>query len=298
MKKLMVACAFLILAVSVLQALPDYLERADDLSSTGRNRESFNLLMEKLPAAGTDQERAQICWRLSRDSLLDADDCRYAAESTDPLDPLYTKAESYADQAIAFDPCSPMGYYLKACNIGRRVQARGNYASLPQADTMRKLLVRALRIDPGFSGPWYVLGQLYEQVPGWPLSFGEAAWAVSLGRKAIDAGTAALSNGTERDVSIDYWTQLARHLSKRDWSSARRAQEQENEARKFSAAVDPVERGYYYEGIVDIPPISDRDEARQLCRFAISRLRGVSCRTPSQNNDLENARETLAALGE
>ena len=54
-----------------------------------------------------------------------------------------------------------------------------------------------------------VLGQLYERAPGWPLSFGDVVWAVSLGRKAIDAGKAALSEGAEGDVPLDYSTSTA-----------------------------------------------------------------------------------------
>ncbi|MGA2379042.1 MAG: hypothetical protein ABSG85_07000 [Spirochaetia bacterium] len=298
MNKLLAVCAFLTLALPVLQAQPDYLERSDDLSFANGNMDSFHLLMEMLPAAKTDQERAQIYWRLSRDTILDTDIRRYAGASTDSLLPLYKRGESYADTAISLDPNNPMGYYLKACNIGRQEQACGTSASLSQAEMMRKLLVTAAKSDPRLSGPWYVLGQLYEQVPGWPFAFGNVVWAVSLGRKALDASTEEVSDGAERDVPLDYSIQLARHLAKRNWSSAKRVQEQANEARKFNTTNDPVERNFSYEGIVPIPPISDRAEGRQLCQFVISKLQSVSSLTLSQNNDLKNAQETIAGLGQ
>jgi len=298
MDKLLAVGAFLTLTLSVLQAQPDYLERSDDLSFADRNLESSALLMGMLPAARTDQERAEIYWRLSRDTILDADIRRYAGASTRSLLPLYKKGEYLADKAISFGPNNPMGYYLKACNIGRQEQACQTYASLSQAELMRNLLVKAVQADPQLSGPWYVLGQLYEQAPGWPLSFGNAAWAVSLGRRALDAGREDVSNGVEREVPLDYSIQLARHLAKRDWSSEKRAQEHANEAQKFNATSDPVERNLFYEGIVSIPPISDRAEGRQLCQFVISKLQSVSRLTLSQQNDLKNVRETLAGLGQ
>jgi hypothetical protein len=297
MNKLLAVGAFLTLTLS-LQAQPDYLERSDDLSFADRNQESSALLVGMLPAARTDRERAEIYWRLSRDTILDADIRRYAGASTDSLLPLYKKGEYFADKAISFGPSNPMGYYLKACNIGRREQACKTLASLSQAELMRNLLVKAVQADPQLSGPWYVLGQLYEQVPGWPLSFGNTVWAVSLGRKALDAGREDVSNGVEREVPPDYSIQLARQLAKRDWSSEKRAQEQTNEAQKFNATSDPVERNFFYEGIVSIPPISDRAEGRQLCRFVISKLQNVSRLTLSQQNDLKNAGETLAGLGQ
>jgi len=298
MSRLLVVGAFLTLTFSVVHAQPDYLKRADDLSFANGNMESFSLLMEALPTARTDQERAEIYWRLSRDTILDADIRRYAGASIGSLLPLYKKGEDLADKAISFGPSNPMGYYLKACNIGRHEQAYQTYASLSQAELMRTLLIKAAQADPRLSGPWYVLGQLYEQVPGWPLSFGNAAWAVSLGRKALDAAAAQVSNGIEREVPLDYSIQLARQLAKRDWSSEKRAQEHANEAQKFAATSDPVERNFFYEGIVSIPQISDRAEGRQLCQSVISKLQSVSRLTLSQQNDLKNAQETLADLGQ
>ncbi len=293
-RNVLVVFALLALKPLLLPAQAGYLEQSDDLNFASANAESSALLMEMLPAAQTDQERAQIYWRLSRDTIMGADVRRYAGETIESLLPLYRKAESYAGTAISLDPKNPMGYYLKACNIGRQVQA---HATLSLVESMRTLLVTAATLDLRLSGPWYVLAQLYEQVPGWPLSFGNAAAAVSLGRKSLDAAASMTAAGVEREIPTDYTIQFARHLAKRNWSAERRAREQPDEARKFNEIRDPVEKNLFYEGIVPIPAISDRAEARELCERVIADLQGFPERTLNQEYDLPNARKTLADLG-
>lgn len=301
MKRLLAFCAFLASTISVLHGLPAYLEQADELTLVDRNAESFTVLMAALPDATTGPERAEIYWRLSMDALLDAGNRSSAGTvSGDSLRALYKEGESYADQAISLDPDNPMGYYVKACNLGMWAQSspRPLLTALSKADSMRSLLVKAAQVDPQVAGPWAVLAQLYEKVPGWPFSFGNAAWAVSLGRKALTGTTTELADRAEREVPLDYSTELASHLAKRGWSSEKRAQEQARQARMFNSTSDPVERYFYFEGTVEIPPVSDREEAVQLCKFVLSQLQGFSSLTQRQAADLKNAEETLAALSE
>jgi hypothetical protein len=300
MKKLLAVGALLTLTCTLLHALPEYLEYSDNLSLADKDMEGFALLVEALPSAQTDQERAEIYWRLSMDTLLDADNRHNTGgETTTSLLALYKTGEAYADRAISLDPNNPMGYYLKACNIGRWAQTSPfpMLTSFSRVDLIRTLLVKAAQTDPLVAGPWAILGQLYEQVPGWPLSFGNATWAVSLGRKALNGTTSEFADSAERDIPLDYSTQLARHLAKRGWSSEKRAREQKREAREYYATNDPVKKNFYYEGTVQIPPISDHAEARQLCLLVISHLQGVANLSRRDDTDLKNAQQTLAALG-
>ena len=301
MKTLFAFFAFATFALSVAHALPAYLEQSDELTLVDRNAESFSLLMGELPNAATDQERAEISWRLSMDTLLDADNlCAAGTASNDSLRVLYKQGESYADQAISLDASNPMGYYLKACNLGRWAQSSPHplLTSLSKADSMRILLVKAAQVDSLVAGPWAVLAQLYEKVPGWPFSFGNATWAVSLGRKALIGTTTELANHVQREIPLDYSTELASHLAKRGWSSEKRSQEQAGQALMFNSTSDPVEKYFYFEGIVEIPPLSDREEAVLLCRFVIGQLQEASSLNQRQNADLRNAKELLATLGE
>jgi len=275
---------------------PGFLKKADDLSFGGHNRESLSLLESSLPSASSDLERAQIDWRLSRDTLNIADEEKADGASSETLLSLYKKGESYADQAMAADPESPKGYFWKAGNMGRWGQTRGIMVSLSLADPIRKLVTRAAELNPSAGDPWFVLGQLYDQVPGFPFSFGNVVWAVSLGRKAIDARKVEVANGVERDVPYDYYVQLARHLMKRNWSAAQRASEQPGEEARYASIQNIVERNDYYEGSVEIPSGSDRDEARQISRWVVSQLEAKSGRTPKEGTDLKNAQENLSQL--
>jgi hypothetical protein len=162
---------------------------------------------------------------------------------------------------------------------------------------MRVLLVKAAQADQQVAGPFAVLAQLYEKVPGWPFSFGNTTWAVSLGRKALIGTTTELANHVAREIPLDYSTELASHLAKRGWSSERRAQQQAGQAQMYNSTTDPVEKYFYFEGIVEIPVMSDREEAVQLCRFVLAQLQGVSNLNQRQTADLKNAQAVLAALG-
>ena len=111
MKKLLAVGALLTLTCTLLHALPEYLEYSDNLSLADKDMEGFALLVEALPSAQTDQERAEIYWRLSMDTLLDADNRHNTGgETTTSLLALYKTGEAYADRAISLDPNNPMGY--------------------------------------------------------------------------------------------------------------------------------------------------------------------------------------------
>jgi len=287
-------CMFLVPFLSA-QTQPSFLATSDKLSFQDKNQDSIDLLNQHLPSVATANEQAEIYWRLSRDTLHKADDMRSQGAASDVVLAMYKQGEGYADRAIELDPSSAKGYYWKASNIGRWGQTRGILSSLFQADPMRKLLVQSATLDPSQGDAWFVLGQLYEQVPGFPLSFGNPVWAVSLGRKAVDARTAEWKQGTVPDVPEDYFIQLANHLAKRNWSAAKRLSEHPAEAQKYSLTTDVVEKNFYYEGSVSTPNLSDKQEAVALVQTVVDTLQAVADRTAAQNRDLKNAQDDLSS---
>ncbi len=295
MKKMLIAAIFMALVLPRLFAQADFLKTSDKLSFEDKNQASIDLLMQKLPSVTSPVEQAQIYWRLSRDTLHATDDLKFQGADSKTLLDDYLKGESYADKAIELDPNNAKGYYWKASNIGRWGQTRGILASLFKADPMRKLLEQSARLDPSQGDAWFVLGQLYEQVPGFPISFGNADYAVSLGRKAVDARKAELAKGIVPDVPYDYYIQLARHLAKRNWSARKRAGEHKSEAQSYANTSDVVQKNNYYEGAVQIPDISDKQEAIQIDQMVVSKMEMIPNRSESQKRDLKNAQDDLAS---
>ena len=54
-----------------------------------------------------------------------------------------------------------------------------------------------------------------------------------------------------------------------------------------------MEKNFYYEATVSLKDMSDREEALELINWVIRELQGLSGRTDSQNDDLQEAREVL-----
>ena len=123
---------------------------------------------------------------------------------------------------------------------------------------MKDLLVKELSLNPDRTDAYYVLGQLYRELPGWPVSFGNLDAAVSLGRKAVDMRQAQVQSGAEKELVYNFSTELAKTLYKRNWSAANRLAEQKNKAAKLAAAATPLDKGSLYEATIVLKDMSDR----------------------------------------
>ncbi len=284
-----------LVAVGAVALDQEAIERADALYEDDRAGEAIAVLESLLPTAGSGPERAEVLWRLARatlsvgESMEDADAERSVVLAT------YERGERYGIDAVQADPNNHLGYYWQSANVGKWGQARGILNALFRAAPMRDLLRRAIETKPDHAGSYYVLGQLYAQVPG-VISFGNNDYAVSLARKSIDLHEAEYAAGATDEVEHDYYIQLASHLIERNWNSRRRSREQQNKARSYERTNDPLEKGWYYEGTVTIRDESDRDEAERLLREMIRRLEAISDRSDGQRRQLERARELLAGL--
>jgi hypothetical protein len=136
---------------------------------------------------------------------------------------------------------------------------------------------------------------MYEQVPG-SISFGNKDFAVSLGRLSIDLHEAELEAGIEDELNHDYYVQMAAHLLARNWNEGKRFDRQSRKHRDYENRDDPMERGFFYEGMIDIPAQSDREEATDILRWVIDALEDIPDRSDGQNRQLEEARELWASL--
>jgi tetratricopeptide (TPR) repeat protein len=285
----------MVLAASVLPAdVTAALKKVDQLHENGAYEESRGVLENALAQASSGSERAEVLWRLARAWLNLGEDAEEGGASQDDLLAYYEKGEALAIEATAADPRNHLGYYWQSANIGKWGQTKGIMNALAKAKPMRDLLQKALSINRDHADSYYVLGQLYEQVPGFPISFGDKEYAVSLGRKAVDLRESQVRGGIEKELVYDYYTELAKHLWERNWSASRRSRERKKMAEAFGAATDPMEKNSYYEGTISIANVSDREEALDILTRNIRTLESLGRRSEAQNDDLKEARELLA----
>ena len=283
-----------LLAAPALRAdFQQEMAQADLLHKHDAHEEARVLLEAGLASAADGREQAEIYWRLARAWLNLGDQAEDKGAKGEALLAFFAKGEELAQKGIDADPGNHLVYYWKSATSGRWGQVKGILNALFKAKPMRDLLQKALALRPDHADSYYVLGQLYEQVPA-GVSFGDKDWAVSLGRKAADLRAAQVRAGEEEELVYDYYTELAKHLWERNWSAARRQKEQPKKASQFTAKTDPAEKNCYYEGSLPLKGLSDREEARELLGWTVGELQALPRRTQGEEDDLQEALEVQA----
>jgi tetratricopeptide (TPR) repeat protein len=294
MKRLGPVLAFLLIIVPLGMAdFQDILDRVDQLNEAEEYEQTKSLIESSMAEAKSGAEQAELHWRLARAWLNLGDEAEDSGAAEDALLAYFESGEAEAQRAIEADPKNHLGYYWKSANIGRWGQVKGILNSLFKAKPMRDLLQQAVAVEPEHADSYYVLGQLFEQVPGFPVSFGDKDYAVSLGRKSLDLHEQQVRAGIEDEINYDFYTEMAKHLWERNYSAAKRGREQARKMSKYESASEPMEKNFYYEAVVSLKDMSDREEARELINWVIRELQGLTGRTDSQNDDLKEAREVL-----
>lgn len=283
----------LFLTAHITVADPAVTSQADRLYLQRENRRAIDILKAALAAESSPVERAEMYWRLARHTLDLGDMLFTEGADKDTLRTLYEQALAYADETIQLAPHRHEGYYWKAAGIGRSAQVKGIISALFDAKPMRDLLYQALRIYPDHGESWYVLGMMYELLPPFPLSFGNHAYAVSLGRRSIEANRTELKTGAVEIVRYSYYIQLARHLWARDWNREKRIREHGKQGKNYKNTDDSVERYFYYEGTIPLEPMSDREEAKNILHWVIDEIESIDSPIPPYESDLLYAQETL-----
>jgi hypothetical protein len=294
MRRIALIPVMLLIAVPValFADVQESLAKADTLHDQGRCLEARTLLLDAL-AGATAKEKAELYWRAARETLDLGDDAEDAKQPTGAVLKFFEEGEGYAKKGIEADPQNNLPYYWQSANIGRWGQVKGILDSLFKAGPMKDLLTKDLGLNAEHADAYFVLGQLYRELPGWPLSFGNADYGVSLGRKAIDLNAEQVKTGTEKVIQYNYYTELAKTLQKRNWPQDARVREQKAKSARFTSAKDPLERGGNYESLVTLAAMSDREEGKALVQQAIMELEKKTARTSGEDKDLQKARDVL-----
>jgi tetratricopeptide (TPR) repeat protein len=286
---LLVALPLVSAGADVTRTLAD----ADALHNQGSYAEAVKLLLGAVPSAAGSGEQAALYWRASRETLEIGDVADKAGKPQDDVLAIFTEGQGYADKAIAADPRNDLGYYWKSANIGRWGQVKGVLNALFEAAPMKDLLVKELSLNPERTDPYYVLGELYRELPGWPVSFGNLDAAVSFGRRAVDARPPQVQQGVEKELVYNFYTELAKTLYKRNWSASTRKAEQKNKSARLASASTVLDKASLYEATVTLGDQSDREEARALVQWVVGQLDGVSTITAPEKKDLQKAKDVL-----
>ncbi len=293
MKRLGTILALLLIVVALAMAdFQETLDKVDQLHEEEAYAQTKNLIESSLSEAKSGAEKAELHWRLARAWLNLGDEAEDSGTGGEALLAFFESGEAEAQKAIQADANNHLGYYWKSANIGRWGQVKGILNSLFKAKPMRDLLQQAVAVEPEHADSYYVLGQLFEQVPG-SVSFGDKDFAVSLGRKSLDLHERQVKAGIEDEINYDFYTEMAKHLWERNYTAARRGREQGRKKKKYQSISDPMEKNFYYEAAVTLKNMSDREEALELINWAIGELKGLSGRTDSQDDDLKEAEEVL-----
>ena len=121
MKKTAFILVLLMVLAMALAAL-DF-KAVDDLYDQGSdNRMVYDSLQSMLKNAGSDTEKAEVLWRLSR-VCVDLGDAMNEKDKTSRF-AIYTEGENYAIQSIEAHP-NYLAYLWKCANIGRYGQTKG-----------------------------------------------------------------------------------------------------------------------------------------------------------------------------
>lgn len=156
--------------------------RVDSLCTKGI---SINRLDRSIAILHTelDVRDYDCCWRTARSFVLLGEKSVSKGARIADLKQGY----EYGEEAVRLNPRKVEGYYWKARAMSGLIKETGMLSSMKLAAPMKAALVKALVVDPKNSAVHAALAQAYCHSPGWFLSFGDKAKAVSHALQAVKA---------------------------------------------------------------------------------------------------------------
>jgi tetratricopeptide (TPR) repeat protein len=246
--------------------------QVDDLYFVDEIAQTKSILDSQLNAATNNKDKAEIYWRLARVQVNLGD----KAEGDSNKLEIYDLGLEYANKSIELFN-NPLAHLWKSSNVGRIGQTKGILKSLSAANDMRD----DLRIifdefnDLENSEAWYVLGMLYNTVPGGFISFGNNNYGISYYRRAIDTIPSNV-------IYPNHFKETAIVLYDRNWNKNKRTKEFKSLNSDWKKESKPYDKYAYYEGMdsgkntpyyssVPINKMSDRQEAVMLLNYAVAK---------------------------
>lgn len=206
-----------------------------DLSQARRALDSYE---SALTAAGS--ERLPVLIRLARVCFILGDLADKGQRRG-----YYEKGRNYAETMLKDQPDRVEGYYWLALNLAGLADTGGKNEGRKLLPQIMEKLQRALSMNPAYdqAGAHRVLGRIYYEAPGWPLSVGDLEKSLQHLRQAVSL---APDNSTN-------------HLYLGE-TLARLGQEAESK-RELEKVLTAGRHAVWPQGVED-----DRQQARQLLK--------------------------------
>lgn len=231
----------------------------------------YEYLLDSLEKAEEGEEKSEILWRLSRAVLTQGD--MLSEDDKDGRFSKYEQAEDYARSSLE-EKENWNAYFWLSSAIGRWGQTKGPLNSLSKAPEMQEYILKVVDgYGQDYTDAYYVLALLYDQLPGWPISFGNKNYAISYMRRSLDTQLSG------RGLYLTLYYDLSQMLYDRNWDAEKRAKEAEKMKKEYDSESILSEKMKYYEGAngkngkpfyssVTIDKMSDRQEAVMLLMYA------------------------------
>lgn len=101
-------------------------------------------------------------WRLARGLVSQAGRAGKDKERV----AIYARAEDAAERAIERSPREAKGYYWKGMALGLNGKTRGMFRSMTAVGPLKRLMRKAIELDPEDPAPRHFLGEMQRQLPG------------------------------------------------------------------------------------------------------------------------------------
>ncbi len=226
------------------------------------------------------EDRSELLWRLSRVYLVlgEQEKDRTIKHS------MYSKGESYAQEAIDLNPKNPYAYMWHCASVGRNCQLKPLMEQAKSVPIMINDLTIILndlsRTD--ISEAWQALAEIYFHHP-----FKSNDCAINFMRKAI-------SEIPADELRLSSYIFLSDMLVKRDWSAEKRKKGAQISKKSFDAAKDNIEK-YSFSDCrqTGIGSCSDREEAVSLLLSASTLYKSAKFHSPNDIKDYEKLKNKL-----
>ncbi|MCK9526909.1 MAG: hypothetical protein M0R49_13410 [Limnochordia bacterium] len=193
----------LLLVVTLLLALTAQVGAADYRDTEAlihskevpKIQEAINLLEEKLES---NPEDGEALWLIAKAYLYLGD--RVVENRLEVLE----SGKSYADLAVQHLPTSPHPHFWQASLMGRIGQTRGILSSLFMVRPMKDALDQAIQLDETYADAHWVLSQLYQQAPGFPLSIGNKKSSLQSAERAVELDPSNLEYLLQLALALEY----------------------------------------------------------------------------------------------